>query len=63
MIPYKNIIDFEIFIADFIESLEPKSIEDIEHMADELHQSLETGIYDYIDGEERFNYDDYNPCY
>ena len=63
MIPYMKTIEFEIFVAEFIEDSSPKTIEEIEDIAESLHNSLEVGIKDYIDGEDRFDYDYYEPLF
>lgn len=63
MIPYMKSIDFEIFVADFIEDLKPKTIDEIEDIAEGLHNALEVGIKDYIDAKDDFDYDDYDPLF
>lgn len=63
MIPYMKSIDFEIFVADFIEDLKPKTIDEIEDIAENLHSALEVGIQDYIDTKDDFDYDDYDPLF
>ena len=63
IIPYIDSLNFEIYVGDLIEALKPKSEEEIERIADELHQSLEIGISDFIDDSEEFDLDNYNPQY
>lgn len=63
-VPYMKSIDFEIFVAEFIEDLKPETMDDIQDIAEDLHNALEIGIKDYIESEEdRFNYDDYDPLF
>jgi len=63
IVPYMDSLNFEIYVGDLIEALKPKSEEEIEHMADELHQSLEIAISDFIDDSEKFDLDNYHPLY
>lgn len=63
IVPYMDSLNFEIYVGDLIEALKPKSEEEIEQIADELHQSLEIGISDFIDDSEEFDLDNYHPLY
>ena len=63
MIPYMKSIEFEIFVAEFIEDLKPKTIDEMEDIAENLHSALEVGIQDYIDAKDDFDYDDYDPLF
>ena len=60
---YMRTLDVEIFVSDLLEKVSPDTIEEIERMAEQLHNSVEIGIQDYIDGEDRFDYDEYNPLF
>ncbi len=58
-----NLLDFEIMIMDMCDSINPKTCEDLEYLADSLHQSIEVAIQDYIEDSENLNIDDYNSNY
>ena len=62
-IPYKETLSFEIYIAELIESLKPKTEKDVEKIVDELHQSIEVAASDYIDDDEKLSLDNYDPQY
>lgn len=53
----------EIFIGDFLESLDIKSIEDVEDIYKSLHEAVDNAIYGYIDDNDELDYADYNPGY
>lgn len=62
ILDYMRTVDVEIFVGDLLEEANPNTIEEIERMAEQLHNAIEIGIKDYIESEEdRFDYDEYNP--
>lgn len=60
---YMDQLHVEIFIGDFLESLDIKSIEDVEDIYKSLHEAVDNAIYDYIDDNDELDYADYNPGY
>ena len=60
---WENSNNFEIYVMDLCESIKPKKCEDLESLAEELHQSIETAIEDFIRDSEEFDIDDYEPVY
>lgn len=50
-----NHIRFELLIMDLLEELDTITLKEYENISDNLHQSIELAISDYID--------DYSPLY
>ena len=57
----RQLLEFEISIADFVDSIEPSSVEELEKLADTLHQHMENAMIDYADDKEWG--DEYSPAY
>lgn len=60
---YMDQLHVEIFIGDFLESLDIKSIKDVEDIYKNLHEAVDNAIYGYIDDNDELDYADYNPGY
>lgn len=43
----RQLLAFEISIADFVESVQPTTVESLEDLSDTLHQHLEVVMQDY----------------
>ena len=43
-----NRLDFEIFIADIIESIEPKNMKDLEWMVKQMIESTQLVAWEYV---------------
>lgn len=56
-------LSFEIYIMDLCEAENPKSCEDLEDFADEIHQRVENAIQDYIRDDDDLDVLDYDPRY
>lgn len=48
----KDYLDFEIYVMELCEKLKPKTTWELERLSDNLHQSIEVAINDYIEDAE-----------
>lgn len=48
----RDYLDFEIYVMELCEKSKPKTTKEFEHLSDNLHQSIETAIADYIEDAE-----------
>jgi len=60
---YNDGLSLELYIMELCEALKPKSCEDLEVFADQIHQHVEIAIEDFISDSENLNIDDYEPRY
>ena len=56
-------IEFDIYVMDLCESINPLRESDLEDLSQELHEKIETAIQDYIYDSENLNIDNYNASY
>ena len=54
-------IEFEIFVADFIERYSPKDEEECEDFSRQLHEYAEVAIQDYVMDSDTLNDENYEP--
>lgn len=57
----RQLLEFELSICDFVDSIKPATVEELEKLADTLHQHVEIAIMDYADDEGWG--DEYSPMY
>lgn len=57
----RQLLAFEISIADFVESVQPTTVESLEDLSDTLHQHLEVAMQDYAN--DKGWADEYSPAY
>lgn len=57
----RQLLEFELSVANFVDSIEPTTVEELEKLADTLHQHVEIAIMDYADDEGWG--DEYSPMY
>lgn len=60
---YKDSENFELYVMDLCESIKPKTCEDLESLSEELHESIEYAITDYIRDSDHLSIDDYSNAY
>ena len=60
---YKDGLNFDIYVMDLCEGINPKSCNDLEELSEDLHERIETAIQDYILDSDSLNIDDYEPSY
>ena len=57
---YTDLLNLEIYIGDFAESVDIKTAEELERFSDEVHRHIEYALGDYADD---FSITDYDPQY
>lgn len=60
---YKDGLNFDIYIYDICEMIKPESCEDLEDLAQDLHERIESCILDYIYDDDKLDDSDYTPWY
>lgn len=63
MINIDDGLSFELYVGDLLERTNPKSCNELERIAEELHNRIEIAIQDYISDCEFLDLDDYTPSY
>ncbi len=60
-LPYKNGLAFELFVVDLVRDLNPTDSKDLEELSNDLHETIESAMYDFIENKEAF--EDYEEQY
>ena len=59
---YKNGLNFDIYIMDLCDAVEPTSATDLSELSIDLHERIENSILDYI-YDNKLNLDEYEGAY
>ena len=60
-LPYKNGLEFELSVVDLVRALNPTDSKDLEELSNDLHETIESAMYDFIENKEAFQ--DYEEQY
>lgn len=59
---YKNGLNFDIYVMDLCEIINPQKASDLNNFSEDLHERVEMAIQDYI-YDNGLNLDEYNGAY
>lgn len=60
---YNDGLNFDIYVMDLCEGINPRSCSDLEELSQDLHERIEMAIQDYIYDDDSLDIDDYNALY
>ena len=60
---YEDGLNFDIYVMDLAESINPQNESDLEELAEDLHERIEMAIQDFIYDSDKFDIKNYNATY
>ena len=60
-LPYKTGLEFELYVVDLVRALNPADSKDLEELSNDIHETIESAMYDFIENKEAFQ--DYEEQY